>query len=541
MNVLWDPLFRVMTDQGMEPMSLPRLLEALGQETVRSLVGIQRHQAEAVHVFLCYLAGAVLARQGHPDPVQSAAAWRAGLQALAGPAGDAAWALAADAVDQVAFLQPPLPRSDQDRLKRKALSPDELDLLVTSKNHDIKIRRAVSAHPDEWIYALISLQTMSGYSGPFNYGISRMNSGIGNRLIVELVRSLDPGRRWRDAVARLLAYRPALLDADYGYDPHGLVLVWLEPWDGKQPLPLTQLDPFYLEVCRRVRLRLVDGAIAYAEGVPSLTVRIDAQARHGAVGDAWLPIDHSDTKKGPRALTASAQGLPAHFLRRLVFADQVQLTPLQQPGPDWTGPAWLQVSVLVRGQGVTEGFHERQVPLPGPGAAHGAPCSGLPAAGAAVSASALEWADTMQYKVLRPGLYTYLSGDGNPRNIRTAAQAWVSDAVREFDRRWTAAYFPWLETLDADETDGLDRWAACLRDHAQAVFEAALQRLPRRSGFPYRASAQAHGVFWGSLYRRFPMLKSQEVSDGLVSPDPHAGTSGELPGGNSSQPDPVQE
>jgi len=59
----------------------------------------------------------------------------------------------------------------------------------------------------------------------------------------------------RDAVVRLLDYRQTVLTDAYGFDPQGLMLVWLEMWDGRTSLPLSRLDPFYIEICRRIRLR----------------------------------------------------------------------------------------------------------------------------------------------------------------------------------------------------------------------------------------------------------------------------------------------
>ena len=73
MNLLIELLFRVRTPAGLKSLSLPGLLAALGEDAVDSLPGLQRHQEDAVHIFLCYLAGAVLARGGIIDPTQSEA------------------------------------------------------------------------------------------------------------------------------------------------------------------------------------------------------------------------------------------------------------------------------------------------------------------------------------------------------------------------------------------------------------------------------------------------------------------------------------
>ena len=64
MNLLFDPIFRVQTNQDQLVLCLPALLERLGKKEIDHFVGLQKHQHDAFHVFLCYLAGAILARYG---------------------------------------------------------------------------------------------------------------------------------------------------------------------------------------------------------------------------------------------------------------------------------------------------------------------------------------------------------------------------------------------------------------------------------------------------------------------------------------------
>lgn len=185
MNLLTEPMLRVQTTVDIKVMNLPELLAALGANEVESLPGLQRHQEDALHIFLCYLGGAVLARAGINNPMQSEEFWREGLRQLAGRNDDCAWILVVDDVMQPAFMQAPLAnQADWKRFSPKANTPDELDVLQTAKNHDLKSQRAYAADLEAWVYALISLQTMSGYMGRGNYGIARMNSGTGSRVCV---------------------------------------------------------------------------------------------------------------------------------------------------------------------------------------------------------------------------------------------------------------------------------------------------------------------------------------------------------------------
>lgn len=518
MNLLLDPLLRVQTYQGLCPMSLPTLMAALGRDEVEHLPGIQRHQEDAFHVFLCYLAGAVLARRGHVDPAQDEEYWRHGLRTLAGAVGDDAWTLVVDDPGRPAFLQPPLPRADRDKLKLIADTPDALDLLPTAKNHDLKQARAACAHPDEWIYALISLQTMSGYYGRGNPGISRMNGGFGNRSIVELTRSQRPGGRWRDAVQRLLLHRQHVMNADFGYQDGGLVLVWIEPWDGRSSLPLSRLDPFFVEICRRVRLR-GEGISVAAEAVPSESNRIAAKELNGVVGDPWLPVDlrGSDAghTRGEKALTVPPVGLGAELLRRLVFADGVALTSLQRPATGWKDELWLTASVLVRGQGTTDGFHERRIAIPPPARPRvfGPPERRDPFA--ALSKSAIECAGTMQHRVLKPAVLAYLSAAAEKAPLdRESIQAWWRRFSGQFEGWWSEAFFPWLWSVPEpfDDRTVLTEWVIRLRDGALTVLREAEQALPRHTGRQYRALVEAERRFWAALYAKnnFPFLKEEK-------------------------------
>ena len=87
MNLLTDPLFRVETPCGPQRMHLPGLLTALGQGQVESLSGLQRHQEDAFHIFLCQLAASVLAREGESNPQQDEMFWRDSIRRLTGPRG----------------------------------------------------------------------------------------------------------------------------------------------------------------------------------------------------------------------------------------------------------------------------------------------------------------------------------------------------------------------------------------------------------------------------------------------------------------------
>ncbi len=521
MNLLTDPLLRVQTERDLEYLSLPALLARLGQNEVRHLVGIQRHQSDAFHVFLCYLAGAVLARDGSSNPVQAEDFWREGLLNLAGKAGHDAWRLVVNDVTKPAFMQPPL--AGGSRTPTSVVNTaDELDLLPTAKNHDVKQKRADTAHTDTWLYALISLQTMSGFYGRGNQGITRMNRGYGNRPVVELIRDRMPGRRWIDAATRLLEHRKHVLKEPFGYDPEGLVLVWIEPWDGGTSLELAKLDPFYIEVCRRVRLRGT-GAVECAESYTSAQPRIAAKELNGVVGDPWLPVDLKGIDRGKkasvRALTFPPGGITAEHMRRLIFEDELQLCALQKPQPNWKGNMWLVVSVLVRGEGVTDGFCEWEVQVPEQKTLS---IFGSPAHKDALeklSRDAIAYVGIMQNRVLKPAVFAHALGAPQKLDLDDdfGNSAW-SRSSRQFESLWSAEYFPWLFSVPEcfDDEEELRRWVEILREHALTVLKEAEDGSANHSGRQYRIRTEVRNRFWGGFYRNFTFMRGDH-GDGSAS------------------------
>ena len=129
-------------------------------------------------------------------------------------------------------------------------------MLITSKNHDLKSSVASRGQPEDWFFALLSLQTQEGYLGGTFNGISRMNGGSSSRLGIGLEPGGGPGRRAARDISRLLniGNRAVAIRAFRFWSILGSGLLWLEPWDGTTSISFSKLDPFYVEVCRRVQL-----------------------------------------------------------------------------------------------------------------------------------------------------------------------------------------------------------------------------------------------------------------------------------------------
>ena len=85
---------------------------------------------------------------------------------------------------------------------------------------------------------------------------------------------------------------------------------------------------------------------------------------NGLTGDPWTPIE---TKDGDvKALTVDASGFSYKRLSRILFENGFKQAPLQQIGrEDPQGCSYVLICrALARGEGKTEGLHERRISMP---------------------------------------------------------------------------------------------------------------------------------------------------------------------------------
>ncbi|MFW6028442.1 MAG: type I-E CRISPR-associated protein Cse1/CasA, partial [bacterium] len=339
--------------------TLPALFVALQGDEIRDFPALRPHQRHPWHAFLVQLAAIALHRAGTSEPFTSEAAWREALLELTPDDPDgAAWYLITPP-DRPAFMQPPVPGEAVEKWKNRLIAPDELDMLVTSKNHDLKAARMVKSRPEDWMLALISLQTQEGFLGAGNYGISRMNGGFASRPALGVAPKGHWGRRWQRDIAALLQHRGAIIES-HGLGEEGIALVWTRPWAGTSSLSFAALDPFYIEVCRRVRLSLHDDRII-ARATGSKVARIEAKQLNGQTGDPWTPINVGEAK----ALTLGHKGFDYKLAAELLFGTGTYRQPVAQALRDDDGSEGIVILAqgVTRGQGKTEGYHERRIPL----------------------------------------------------------------------------------------------------------------------------------------------------------------------------------
>ena len=201
MNLLTDSLITIADNNGnSRNCSLPDIYELAASDAMSDLPRIRPHQIPAFHAFLVQLGCIACEATELSSPPESASEWQRLLRSLtAAWPDDEPWQLVVADRAQPAFLQPAQPE-DAPPLKTIVEQPDKLDLLVTSKNHDLKQRRMGSGSAEDWFFALLSVQTQEGFLGQGNYGIARMNGGFANRSFLTVAREQAGfgGRVFRD-------------------------------------------------------------------------------------------------------------------------------------------------------------------------------------------------------------------------------------------------------------------------------------------------------------------------------------------------------
>lgn len=501
-NLLIDTLIRARLVNGESAaMSLPDIYEAASSDAVATFQALRPHQRHAWHAFLAQLGALALQRADLVTPPQTAAEWRTVLRGLTSEfADDEPWQLIVDDPAQPAFMQCPAANT-LSQYRRRVATPDDLDILVTSKNHDVKQAVAAACAPDDWLFALIDLQTMAGFLGAGNYGVSRMNGGFSARPCLGLApHNRGLGAHLFHDMQRMLQNRSKLLQSypDYFRPENGAALLWTVPWDGTTSLDLSDLDPYYIEVCRRVRLSLADqGIVARTAG--SKKSRVAAKAANGNVGDFWTPVSAGDAK----ALSLSRAGFRYDRLAQLLFKrDAYCLPPALTVGA--TESKWRVVARgMAGGQGKTDGYHERTDIVLAP--------TTVTALGrrkgrdelASIHDALLEEIAEVS-AALRLGIAVAASGGKPLSDLAKTDRTHATPFARRLDAAIDPLFFGAVERRFIAETEAGKRKARAILARnmlatAHALLDEAVEAVPCPAIRRHRARARAFSAFHGRL------------------------------------------
>lgn len=503
MNLLHDPILTLSDDSRV---SLPALFAAMAHGEVQGFPALRPHQRPAWHMFLVQLGALAMWTAGRRDLPGDAESWAVALRGLTPEhPDDSPWRLAVADRGKPAFLQARVP----DGLKwSEVATPDALDMLITARNHDLKQAVARQAAAEDWVYALVSLQTCEGYGGGgggYN-GIARMNRGWSSRPLLGLApargedMSIHPSAWWARDVNLLMAARERGGDSKVG-KPGGSALLWCLDWPEGGQLDIRTLDSWFIEICRRVRLTEAGGRLS-AKRATSKGTRIDAKALNGNTGDPWAPVKTSDGK----SLTLGESG-DFHYERlcNLLFTGDWNRPLLACPGDGETGDMVVVAEAFARGNNKTGGFKSRVVPVPERFV------SRLSSDDVGRLASAqMEEIESFD-KALGYALALVAAG-GKTEDGAVGKKQFVHarPARARFDRAADRLFFPslWRRAGAATEGDDADfeakrAFLADLWEAAKTEFETALSSIPCPAILRPRAEARARRALRNRVWKHY--------------------------------------
>lgn len=505
MNLMTDPL---LTLSDGKRVSLPELFAALSNGEVQGFRALRPHQRPAWHMFLVQLGALAMWSAGCHHMPRDVAGWLAALRGLTKDhTNDAPWRLVVENPEQPAFLQPPDPGGLN---WSSVMTPDKLDLLITSKNHDLKQSIARQATEEDWIFALVSLQTSGGYDGPKNYGIARMNGGSSSRPMVGLCPvskgylSVNPSAWWKRDVQILLSKRKEGQNGGVG-TIDGTALLWCADWQEGQQLDPRNLDPWFIEVCRRVRLTSVNGVLSGQRSVSRVS-RVDAKTYKGNVGDPWAPAHNTEGK----VFTLNDRDFDYTVLCELIFSGDWKVPLLARPEDGSTGAMLLVTEALARGNSKTYGFKSRLVRVPGNVVSYFS--SSLSETMSELSK--LQIQEIMGFDTAIKKALVLVVADGDKNGVKPADYEWTKSARRRFNIEADQQFFPSLwcrvaakESKNADEEAmAKSEFLITLRNAAIAELRSSLPSTPCSAVQRPRAEVRAWRQFHRTVQRKFPNL-----------------------------------
>lgn len=326
---------------------------ALARDEVDHFTALRPHQREIWHMFMVQVATLAIENTGLAEIPRDATEWRRILHALTPqwPDGEP-WHMVVDDPNVPALMQPVV---DPATFNKQDDTPDRIDVIVAGRNHDVKKSVIDRPQDDDWLFALVTLQTSEGVMGAGTKSVSRINGGYAARMTMRLAPAGGASSSFLRDVSILLRTR-----RNAPYSGNGPILTWTTQWaDDHVSHEALSLDPLYVEVSRRIRLRNVEGVIrAFRAPSPKQgMVRSD----RGLCNCPWTPVV-LDAKNEDKAFNNSptpGRRIVETLLDRVHIRRPLLAEVHPEDGPGGT----LVIRGLRRDQGATDRFDIYHLPL----------------------------------------------------------------------------------------------------------------------------------------------------------------------------------
>jgi CRISPR system Cascade subunit CasA len=217
--------------------------------------------------------------------------------------------------------------------------------------------------------------------------------------------------------------------------------------------------------------------------------RITAKELNGVTGDPWMPVDAAAAK----ALSIGRRGFDYELATELLLGTKF-IKPSAQMwlSTDDTEGVYLLAQGVARGQGKTEGYHERRIPL------------SRKVRQALLSKNTDELAKLAGERIYSIGAIfemlkyslTGLFGNGAPNGKdKNVDKTRVRRFAQPFEAQCDAQFFPELiDEIEADDREAVrEKWLLALAERAESVLQSAFDGGPRSGQLRYRAQSAALG------------------------------------------------
>ena len=476
-----------------------------------SLPALRAHQQHPWHAFLCQLAAMALDNARLNTMPAEPKTWKNIILDLTPPgSGQQAWELVQPDLTSPAFMQPSAsPSTNPAQYKIKYATPDDADMLVTTANHRVKSKIALDNQPDDWIMAIITLQTAAGFDAPWTYGIYRMNKGFSNRPCVGLEPTQHPENAVRRDVHALLearAQQPTLFPKQGNL----IQLLWTVPWNGAadEAIKHDKVHPLCIEASRRIRLQHDGKERITALAATSRTRRVKDDDEKGFVTDPWCPMNvERKTSYTPGDMGTTVQQLVEFLANTTRWEIPILMHPTKQElekKPDIS----IVARNLTRDQGGTSSYNERHQPV-GPQTVRQLLAQPPDADAVAIATERAKTIASARLGLREALQIAQYPGDATAKQYRNkASQALAQPWLQEFDLNAYSTFFDELEqelaTPTAERQPVRDRWKT---EAVATVAKETLATACRRLSPPGRSTEQSRLRAQEVLERRMTKLK----------------------------------